>query len=133
MRLLKKHFPNVRLCYHSARHTTAFMPNDAGKAKHAEPRPYHVGWSVKWLIEEQSAGKGNLGFEGPDAVAPLAAWATYFWTDGDKLRQDGYRWTREDNVKDGVHLTEAGQKRVAKELTDFWSRDAFAKGWFSAR
>ncbi len=132
MRLLKQHFPNVRLCYHSARHTTSFMPNDEGKIKHAEPRPYHVGWAVKWLIEDQSAGKDNLRFEGDDAVAPLVAWATYFWTDGDQPRHDGYHWTHTDNVKDGVHLTESAQKRVAKDLTDFWSRDTFAKAWFAS-
>ena len=43
-----------------------------------------------------------------------------------------YRWMRDMNVKDGVHLSEAGQQRVAKELFDFWSRDAYAKTWFAA-
>lgn len=123
MKLIGKHFPNARLCYHSARHTTAFMPDDEGKAKHAEPRPYHVGWAVKWLIESPDNGKDG---------SPLATWAAYFWTHGDKPRADGYRWSADMNVADGVHLTEAGQQRVAKELCDFWSRDAFAKTWFTS-
>ena len=131
LRLLREHFPNVRLCYFSARHTTAFMPDKAAKAKHGEPRPYHNGWAVKWLIEEQTAGRADLRFEGEDAVAPLAAWATYFWTDGDKPRPDGYHWTRDDVVADGVHLSESGRKRVARELLDFWRNDPFARTWFA--
>jgi hypothetical protein len=131
MRELKSHFPNTRLCYHSARHTTAFMPDDEGKAKHAEPRPWHVGWSVKWLIEAQSGGATGLKFDGPDAVAPLAAWATYFWTDADTPRADGYHWTRDMNVKDGVHLSAAGQTRVAGELLAFWRTNEFARMWFA--
>lgn len=132
LRLLKQHFPNVRLCYFGARHTTAFMPDKVSKAKHGEPRPYYNGWAVKWLIEEQAAGRADLRFEGEDAVAPLAAWATYFWTDGDKRRTDGYRWTRDDVVADGVHLSEVGRQRVACELLDFWRNDPFARTWFAA-
>ncbi len=124
MKLIAKHFPNARLCYHSARHTTAFMPDDEGKAKHAEPRPYHVGWAVKWLVESADNGKDGT---------PLVTWAGYFWTDGEKPRADGYRWTRDMNVADGVHLTDAGRERVAKELCEFWSRDAFAKTWFTGK
>lgn len=121
MRLIGRHFPNARLCYHSARHTTAFMPAGDGKAKHAEPRPWQAGWAVKWLVAAPDNGKD----------APLATWAGYFWTDGDKPRADGYRWTRDMTVADGIHLSEAGQQRVARELCDFWSRDAFAKAWFT--
>jgi hypothetical protein len=133
MRELKQHFSNTRICYHSARHTTAFMPHDEGKAKRAEPRPYYVGWAVKWLIEEQTAGKTGLKFEAPDAQAPLLAWATYFWTDADQPRHDGYRWTPSDVVQDGVHLSATGKPRVAKELLDFWQTDPFAKDWFNTK
>jgi hypothetical protein len=132
MRELKQHFPNTRICYHSARHTTAFAPEAGSKEKHGEPRPWHVGWSVKWLIEEQAAGKAGLAFDGAGAEAPLMAWSTYFWTDGDKPRQDGYRWTREMNVADGVHLTGAGKIRVAGELLEFWRTDPFARTWFNS-
>lgn len=131
-RLMKQHFPNAQLCYHSGRHTTAFIPDPKAMEKHSEPRPYQHGWAVKWLIEAQSAGRADLRFEGEGAVVPLSAWATYFWTNGDDPRADGYRWTRDEVVKDGVHLTDSGLKRVAKELTDFWSRDAFAQRWFLA-
>ncbi len=131
MRELKQHFPNVRICYHSARHTTAFAPDKGAKEKHGEPRPWHAGWSVKWLIEDQTAGKAGLAFEGADAKVPLIAWSTYFWTDGDKPRQDGYHWTRDMNVADGVHLTDAGKTRAANELLAFWRTDSFARTWFA--
>ena len=127
----KAHFPNLRICYHSARHTTAFMPDTAARKKHGEPRPYYVGWAVKWLIEEQAAGRADLRFEGPEAVVPLVAWATYFWTAGEKPRPDGYRWTPADVVKDGIHLSATGRPRVARELLDFWRTDAFARTWFA--
>jgi hypothetical protein len=132
MRELKHHFPNVRVCYHSARHTTAFSPDKGAKAKHGEPRPYHVGWSVKWLIEQQASGSDGLRFEGKGAVAPLIGWATYFWTNADRPRNDGYQWTREMNVADGIHLTVAGKSRVAGELLDFWRSDPYARNWFAA-
>ena len=102
------------------------MPDTGAKAKHGEPRPYHNGWAVKWLIEDQAAGRADLRFEGEDAVAPLAAWATYFWTDGDTPRPDGYRWTRDDVVADGVHLSESARVRVAGELLTFFAGDRFA-------
>ena len=132
MREAKEHFPNLRICYHSARHTTAFMPDTAAKKKHGEPRPYYVGWAVKWLIEEQAAGKADLRFEGKNTVAPLIAWATYFWTDGDTMRHDDYHWTASDVVKDGIHLSATDRSRVARELLDFWRTDAFAKTWFTS-
>jgi hypothetical protein len=133
LRQAREHFPNLRLCYHSARHTTAFMPNKSGSEKHAEPRPYLVGWAVKWLIEEQAAGqRADLRFEGDRSVMPLCAWATYFWTMGDRPRQDGYRWSSDDVGADGVHLSPTGQTRVAQELLDFWRNDPYAKIWFAA-
>ena len=39
MREAKEHLPNLRICYHSARHTTAFMPDTAARKNHGEPRP----------------------------------------------------------------------------------------------
>jgi hypothetical protein len=132
MQLIKQHFPNARICYHSARHTTAFMPEGEGKAKHAEPRPYHVGWAVKWLLEEQAGGRPDLIFAGPEAKSPLIAWSTYFWTAGDKPRADGYRWAPEDVVKDGVHLSDAAQVRVANQLLAFFANDAYAQKWYLA-
>ncbi len=129
MRELKQAFPNARICYHSARHTTAFATGKA-KDKHGEPRPWHVGWAVKWLIEAQTAGQAGLQFEGAAATVPLIAWATYFWTEADKPRKDGYQWTRDMNVADGIHLTDAGKNRVAGELLAFWRTDPFARTWF---
>lgn len=64
LRLLKKHSPNVRVCYFSGRHTTAFAPEADAKEKYGEPRSYYNGWAVKWLIEEQSDGRAELRFEG---------------------------------------------------------------------
>ncbi len=130
LRMLKTRFPNVRVCYFSGRHTTAFIP-EGGAEKHREPRPYHHGWAVKWLIEEQSQGRADLKFDGPRAAAPLAAWATYFWTNSEAPRADGYAFTRDDVVKDGVHLSQTARPRVAKELLAFFATDKHAKTWFA--
>ena len=49
-----------------------------------------------------------------------------FWTDRDTPRPDGYRWTRDDVVADGIHLSESARVRVAGELLAFFSGDPFA-------
>jgi hypothetical protein len=130
MRLIKQHFPNARLCYHSGRHTTAFLPDPVAMKKHAEPRAWLHGWAIKWLIEDQMDGDPALTFEGAAAKAPLSTWAGYFWTNGDEPRADGYQWTPAD-VKDGVHFSDAGTRRVTGELTTFWRTDPHARRWFA--
>lgn len=131
MQLVKQKFPNLQVFYLLDRHTTAFGTGDAAKGKHGEPRPYYVGWANKWLIADQLSGRTELKWDGPDAPAPLLTWGPYLWTVNDEPRADGYRWTPEMVVPDGVHLTEGGQERMGRELVAYFSRDPPAKLWFT--
>jgi len=128
-RYCKEHYPNLKLFYVSGRHTTEFMPADA-KDKHREPKAYLNGWVCKQLIENQINGDPDLAYKGPNAVAPLILWGPYFWTQGEKPRADGYAITRDLISNDGVHPTDKGIQRIAKDLIDFWRTDAVSQLWF---
>jgi len=129
VRFCKERYPNLKLFYVSGRHTTEFMPPE-GKDKHREPKAYINGWACKWLIEKQINGDPTLAYKGDNAVAPLILWGPYFWTQGDKPRQDGYTWNKQLVSNDGVHPTEAGIQRVSKDLVEFWAKDPVAQMWF---
>lgn len=128
-RFCKERYPNLKLFYISGRHTTEFMPPE-GKDKHREPKAYINGWACKWLIEKQINGDPTLAYKGDNAVAPLILWGPYFWTQGDKPRQDGYTWNKELVSNDGVHPTDAGIQRVSKDLVNFWAKDPVSQLWF---
>ncbi|MFI5172854.1 MAG: hypothetical protein ACHQFW_10710 [Chitinophagales bacterium] len=128
-RFSKEHYPNLKLFYVCGRHTTAFMPAEA-KDKHREPRAYINGWVCKWLIEKQIDGDKQLNYKGENAVAPLILWGPYFWTQGEKPRKDGYTWTPDLLVGDGIHPSQEGIKKVSKDLIDFWRTDPVSQLWF---
>ncbi len=128
-RFCKTHYPNLKLFYVSGRHTTEFMPAEA-KDKHREPKAYLNGWACKQLIENQINGDPQLAYKGENAVAPLILWGPYFWTQGEKPRADGYAITRDLISNDGVHPTDKGIDRIAKDLVQFWRTDAVSQLWF---
>jgi lysophospholipase L1-like esterase len=45
-------------------------------------------------------------------------------------KSDGLIWERTDLGGDGTHPTEAGQKKVAELLLQFFKTDTTAKPWF---
>lgn len=132
IRALKKKFPNLKILYLTGRHTTAFMPPD-GSIKHQEPRAYINGWATKFVIGQQINGDSSLRYMGPDAVAPLIMWGPYFWTQGSTPRADGYSWTPDLVLADGVHPTDAGRQKVATDLINFWSSDPVSSVWFTGK
>jgi len=73
VRLLKAEYPNVRIAFMSSR-TRSYENNPF--SLNPEPFAYEENFSVKWLIESQINGTGNLNFDsasGP-VVAPLLVW-----------------------------------------------------------
>jgi hypothetical protein len=127
---MKKRYPNLKLLYLTGRHTTEYMPSDA-KPKHKEPRAYLNGWACKWIIEKQIDGDPGLSYQGTSAKAPLLLWGPYFWTQGEKTRSDGYSFTPDLTVNDGVHPNAAGEVRVANDLLDFWKSDPVSAIWLT--
>ena len=127
---LKERYPNLRLLYLTGRHTTDYMPADA-KEKHKEPRAYLNGWACKFVIEKQIKGDPSMAWEGANAKAPLVLWGPYFWTQGAKTREDGYSFTPDLVVNDGVHPNAKGEERVAKDMMLFWKEDPVSRIWLT--
>ncbi|MBC8046766.1 MAG: SGNH/GDSL hydrolase family protein [Fimbriimonadaceae bacterium] len=126
---MKERYPNLKFVYLTGRHTTDYMPADA-KAKHQEPRAYLNGWASKVIIERQINGDAELNYKGTDVKAPMIIWGPYFWTQGNKPRKDGYYFSPDLAAADGVHPTDAGKQKVARDILDFWAKDPVSQLWF---
>ncbi|HKY48234.1 MAG TPA: S-layer homology domain-containing protein [Acidimicrobiia bacterium] len=139
LRNLKARFPNLAIAYLSSHSYTGYgidHPN-------IEPIGYQHGFGVKWVIQDQIAGVGNLN---PDpaqgsVVAPWVAWGPYTWanglgpdeqTGGQPGRADGLEWACEDFAQDGIHPSATGRAKVAAMLLQHFTSDATACSWFLA-
>ena len=121
-------FPNVKIAYLSSRIYAGYSLRPANP----EPFAYEFGFSVKWLIANQIAGKPELNSDpakGP-VRSPWLAWGPYLWADGVKGRKDGLVWRREDMADDGMHPSPLGREKVAKMLLGFLKKDPTARPWF---
>ncbi len=126
----KTTYPNLRIAYLSSRTYGGFSP------RHGEPESYETAFSVRWVIQDQLAGKPALNHDPAhgDVKAPLLLWGPYLWADGSTRRKDdGLVWTREDFVADGTHPSNSGRKKVVDQLLKFFKTDATAKTWFVGR
>lgn len=129
-RTLRSRFPNLKLLYLSSR-TRAYT--NVATALSPEPFAFESGFSVKWLIEDQIAGRGNLNWDpaAGDAVAPFMLWGPYLWADGTVPRSDGFTWLCSDLNADYTHPSPAGGvPKVASQLLAFFKTDATATPWF---
>lgn len=120
-------FPNARVAYLSSR-TYGGWTETGGSP---EPWAYETGFSVKWVVADQIAGKPEVNYDpakGP-VRAPWIAWGTYLWTDGVKGRKDGLVFLREDLAEDGLHPSEKGREKVAALMLDFFKTDPAARPW----
>lgn len=132
LNLLAEKFPNLRLAYLSSRIYAGY----ATTPLNPEPYAYESAFSVRWLIQDQVAGKAALNYDparGP-VVSPLLLWGPYLWADGMKPRRDdGLVWERRDLAeRDGTHPSEPfGRDKVAHLLLKFFKTDSTARGWFT--
>ena len=128
-RVLKAHFPNVRLAYLTSRIYAGY----ASTSLNPEPYAYESGFSVRWLIEQQLAGVDSLNYDPAegDVEAPWLAWGPYLWADGLEGRGDGLTWACSDFAEnDGTHPAPSARARVADSLLAFFGRDATTVPWF---
>ena len=130
IRNLKINYPNIRISYLSTR-TRAYT--DIPTALNPEPFAYENGFAVKWTMQDQIEGKGNLNFDparGP-VVAPFIAWGPYIWADGLTARSDGFTWLCSDLESDFTHPSAGGGvRKVADQLLAFFKTDPTATPWF---
>jgi hypothetical protein len=127
VRALASRFPNLRVAYLSSRIYAGYATT------HLNPEPfaYESGFAMRWVIEEQLAGR--LPFTGGSRVAPWLAWGPYLWADGLLPRSDGLTWTCEDFAVDGTHPSTSGRQKVAQLLRNFFTTDATARPWFTGQ
>ncbi|MFZ1799284.1 MAG: hypothetical protein WAU24_05415 [Chitinophagaceae bacterium] len=129
IQLLKVKFPNLRVAYILARTTTIYMPiRDDNKQQ--EPIGYYLGFADKWLIEDQINGDPGLAYKGDHPVAPIITWGPSQWSDGDKMRSDGFNWLRSD-TDDGLHPNDSGSDKLSTMFLNFLLNDQYAKLWFA--
>ena len=123
--------PNLKIAYVSSRIYGGYVQGPLNP----EPYAYEGGFSTKWLIADQIAGKPEMNYDaakGP-VVAPWVEWGPYLWADGLKGRkQDSLVWKREDVGPDGTHPSMLGREKVAHLLMDFLKTDPTSKPWFLA-
>lgn len=126
-------FPNLRICYFSPRAFSGFaIPTQSGVGKGLLfPRDYYNGWAGKWLIQKIIERESGYEFSGPGKVIPLCTFGSYHWNDGNIKRKDGFILDCATEVgSDGLHLTEAGEAKIAGQMFDFFAKDSLASQWF---
>ncbi|MES2596198.1 MAG: hypothetical protein V4662_12720 [Verrucomicrobiota bacterium] len=117
-------FPNLKLVYLSSRIYAGY----ANTHLNPEPYAYESAFSMRWLIQDQIAGKAEI------KSLPVLLWGPYLWADGDTPRKaDGLVYKPEDLGQDGTHPSRTGQVKVADLLTTFFKGDATTKSWFLAK
>jgi hypothetical protein len=139
LRNLKARFPNLALAYLSGHSYTGYGDNHPN----IEPIGYQHGFGVKFAIQDQIGGVGNLNSDPAKGtvVAPWVAWGPYTWANGlgpDEVaggtpgRADGLEWACSDFVEDGIHPSITGRAKDATMLLQFLTSDATACSWFLA-
>lgn len=129
LNVIHERFPNCKLAYVSSRTYGGF----AVTRLNPEPYAYESGFSVKWLIEDQLAGKAELNFDSKKGAvrAPWLSWGPYLWAEGNTPRKaDGFAYAPEDFSGDGTHHSQQGQLKGGAALLKFFRTDATTKPWF---
>jgi hypothetical protein len=126
-RNLKTKFPNVKIAYLSSR-THAFTMTGLNP----EPYAFESGFAVKWAIQDQINGTGNLNWDSTKGavVAPLLSWGSYLWANGTSPRSDGFTWTLSDVSGDLTHPSSSGIGEIGQMLLAFFKTDPTSSPWF---
>lgn len=119
----KSKFPNLRIAYLGSR----IWAGNATGGLNPEPYAYESAFGVRHLIQQQMKGEPALA----ESKAPLLLWGPYLWAEGTKGRKlDSLEWEPQDFTGDGVHPSESGREKVARQLLEFFAGDSLAKSWF---
>jgi hypothetical protein len=131
LHVMQDRFPNLKIAYLSSRTYAGY----ATSPLNPEPHAYESGFAVKWLIEDQIAGKSELNYDPAKGAvrAPWCAWGPYLWADGIRANKDGLSYVRADySDQDGTHPSPSGREKVAARLLQFLKTDPTARPWFTA-
>jgi len=130
LHVAKERYPNLRIVYLSSRIYAGYATIGLNPELYA----YESTFSVRWLIQEQIRGDGELNYDPAKGAArcPLLLWGPYLWADGIRPRKSaGCTWEREDLAADGTHPSqERGTTKAAKMLLVFFQTSPFARTWY---
>lgn len=133
LQVIHEIFPNVQICYITARAYAGYADPDEFDLGHGllYPRDYYNGWAIKFLIEKVINNAPGFQTEGPSANIPFITWGSYHWTDGSSPREDGLFLDCDIDVSDdGLHLSGQGEYKFGQQLFEFFKTDATAAYWF---
>ena len=128
LQMLRQRFPNLRVAYLSNRIYAGYATSQLNP----EPYAYESAFTVRWLIQDQIAGKPELSFGSTHdgAKSPLLLWGPYLWASGANPNKDGLAWLPEDFTSDYTHPGNSGRRKVAEPLLKFFKTDSLTKLWF---
>jgi len=128
---LKIHFPNLKLCYVSARGYSGWISGEQTVGKGLlYPRDYYNGWALRFLIDSVISDKGNFRYSGDNAPIPLTTWGSYLWTDGSEMRKDGFSLDCDNDIgADGLHLSAAGEQKMGTLIFETFLADESSQNW----
>ncbi len=133
LQTLKLKFPNLKLCYLSARAYSGWAPpsgSGVGSGLLA-PRDYFNGWAIKWLIDSAAQGASGFSYKGSGVKIPLPLYGSYNWTNGNQTRKDGFSLDCNTDVGgDGLHLSALGEQKIGQNIYNNFATDTTAKLWF---
>lgn len=123
----KARFPNLRIAYLGSRMYGGYSTG----ALNPEPFAYESAFPARWLILDQIKGEAALNYDASRGAVqtPLLLWGPYLWADGVSPRSDGLVYKREDLSGDGVHPSQLGREKIARQLLEFFKTDPLAKSW----
>ncbi|HBJ86389.1 MAG TPA: hypothetical protein DDZ88_21540 [Verrucomicrobiales bacterium] len=122
----RKRFPNLRIAYLGSR----IWAGNASGGLNPEPYAYESAFAARHLIQKQLSGDESLA----SAKSPLLLWGPYLWAEGEKGRKlDDLKYVKDDFSGDGVHPSNSGREKVAKQLLEFFATSPLAKGWFAGK
>lgn len=117
----RQRFPNLRVIYLGSRIWGGY----ATGALNPEPYAYESAFAVRRLIQQQDLKNTD---------APVLIWGPYLWAEGERGRKiDNLTYVRADFVGDGVHPSESGRNKVARQLLEYFAGSPLAQNWFAAR
>lgn len=132
LQTMKQKYPNLKLCFMSARAYAGWASGGTGKGLEY-PRDYYNGWACKWLIDSAAAGNAGFVYTGNTPDIPMPVYSTYMWTNKGDVRNDGFSINCSTDIgNDGLHLSAAGEQKLGKQIFDFFSRDVSSTPWFLA-
>lgn len=131
MQTIRIKYPNAKICYLSPRAYSGYaLPTSPVGNGLKFPRDYYNGWAVKWLIERQIKNKPGYRYTGAGASLPFITFGSYHWTNGYLPRVDGLLLECAEVGADGLHLTVAGEIKMAQKMFEYFSTDETAASWF---